>query len=70
MIRLRISGCRAAETPVDFTEEHNIFETGTQRAFLNGTLLHMKIRERMGPSKGVTQQFEAHERGTYVGKLA
>ena len=68
MIRLRISGCEAAETQVGFTEEHNIFETETQRLFLNGTLLHMKIRERMGPSKGVTQQFEAHERGTYVGK--
>ena len=44
MIWLRISGCTAAEMQVDFTEEHNIFETETQRAFLNGALLHMKIR--------------------------
>ena len=35
MIRLRVSGCRAAETQADITEVHNIFETETQRAFLS-----------------------------------
>ena len=45
-IGLRIPGCGAAKNQVDFTEEHKIFGTEAQRAFLKGTLRHVKISDR------------------------
>ena len=41
---LRISGYRANEIQVDFTEEHKIFGIGSHRSILKSTLHHMKIR--------------------------
>ena len=61
-IGLWIPGCRAAEIQVDFAEEHKILETEAQRSFLTkGAVHHVKIRERDGPSQGVTQKCEPLE---------
>ena len=56
------------------------FQLGTRRdikslgpkrsvQFSKGTLRHVKIRERKGPSQGVVQQCVPHERGPYAPKF-
>ena len=37
--------------------------------FPRSTLRHVKIRERRGPSQGVTQRFDPHERGPHAPKF-
>ena len=59
---LRIPGNGAAETQVDVTKGHTILGTEAQRALLKRYSRHVKIRERMGPSQGVLQRSEPHER--------
>ena len=46
-------------------------DTGPKRSvqFLKGTLRHVKIRERNGPSQGVTQHSVLHERSAYAPKF-
>ena len=54
---------RATDIQVDFTEGHTILGTEAQRALRSqGTLRHVKIWKRKGPSQGDFSILNLHER--------
>ena len=66
---LRISRYRAAKVFIDLTERREIGEIRSHRSVLTRDIAARKNSGKKGPSQGVFQQSEPHERGLSAPKF-